>query len=205
MSKRKGISADEKKVKVLEIFQERKDVFQLKELEKLASKEKKINSMLVKDIVQSLVDDSLVDTEKIGSSNYFWAFPSKIVKIKQDKLDGLKKKYAELSRRLKSVDEELFEYEISAEEEELRKLEEEKLKVSKDFLDKLRKEVNRLQGFDPDVFLQHKEEIGSAREATNRWTDNVMTLKSYCKDKAGMESEMFHQHFNIPEEIDYVE
>ena len=36
-------------------------------------------SMSVKDILQSLVDDSLVDSDRIGTSNYFWAFPSKAV------------------------------------------------------------------------------------------------------------------------------
>ena len=34
-------------------------------------------SMSVKDVLQSLVDDGLVDSERIGTSNYFWAFPSK--------------------------------------------------------------------------------------------------------------------------------
>ena len=33
--------------------------------------------MSVKDILQSLVDDGMVDTDKIGTSVYFWAFPSK--------------------------------------------------------------------------------------------------------------------------------
>jgi hypothetical protein len=31
----------------------------------------------IKDVVQSLVDDGLVELEKIGSANYFWSFPSK--------------------------------------------------------------------------------------------------------------------------------
>lgn len=45
------------------------------ELEKLGPKEKGVISQAVKDIVQSLVDDGMVDTEKIGTSVYFWAFP----------------------------------------------------------------------------------------------------------------------------------
>ena len=36
-----------------------------------------LDAMSVKDILQSLVDDDMVDTERIGTSNYFWAFPSK--------------------------------------------------------------------------------------------------------------------------------
>ena len=35
--------------------------------------------MVVKDIVQSLVDDGLVDSDRVGTSNYFWSFPSKAV------------------------------------------------------------------------------------------------------------------------------
>lgn len=30
----------------------------------------------VKDVLQSLVDDNLVNTDKIGTSNYYWSFPS---------------------------------------------------------------------------------------------------------------------------------
>ena len=54
-----------------------KDFFLLKDLEKQCQKEKGITSMSVKDIVTSLVDDGMVDTDKIGTSVYFWAFPSK--------------------------------------------------------------------------------------------------------------------------------
>ena len=43
----------------------------------MCQKEKGITSMSVKEIVTSLVDDSMVDTEKIGTCVYFWAFPSK--------------------------------------------------------------------------------------------------------------------------------
>lgn len=205
MSKRKGLSAEEKKIRVLNIFEERKNVFQLKEIEKIASKEKQINSMIVKDIVQSLVDDSLVDTEKIGSSNYFWAFPSKLILIKKDKLEVARKKHSELKRRLKSVNGELLEYESNVDDEILRKEEEDRLKSVKELLGKRRKEMDHLKDFDPVVFEQHKEQIDEAKEAANRWTDNVMTLKQWCKEKVNMESETFHKHFNIPEEIDYVE
>lgn len=46
-----------------------------KELEKIAPKEKGITMQSVKEVVQNLVDDHLVDSEKIGTSIYFWSFP----------------------------------------------------------------------------------------------------------------------------------
>lgn len=44
-------------------------------MEKIAPKEKQIIVQAVKDVVQNLVDDGLVDTDKIGTSVYFWSFP----------------------------------------------------------------------------------------------------------------------------------
>ena len=43
----------------------------------MAPKEKGITGQSVKEVLQSLVDDAMVDTDKIGTSVYFWAFPSK--------------------------------------------------------------------------------------------------------------------------------
>jgi len=65
-------------VQVMALFMfVQKDFFQLKELERQCQKEKGITSMSVKEILTSLVDDGMVDTDKIGTSVYFWAFPSK--------------------------------------------------------------------------------------------------------------------------------
>lgn len=48
----------------------------MKDLEKYLPKEKGIVSQTVKEILQSLVDDRLVNAEKIGTSKYYWSFPS---------------------------------------------------------------------------------------------------------------------------------
>ncbi|XP_025090534.1 meiotic nuclear division protein 1 homolog isoform X2 [Pomacea canaliculata] len=77
MSKKKGLSFDEKRDRMIELFFEKKDFFQLKDLEKMAPKEKGITAQTVKEVLQSLVNDGLVDSEKIGTSIYFWSFPSK--------------------------------------------------------------------------------------------------------------------------------
>lgn len=75
MSKRKGVPLNEKRMRMLQIFYEKKEFFTLKELEKIASKEKNIAVQVVKDVLQGLIDDDLVRSEKIGTSIYFWRFP----------------------------------------------------------------------------------------------------------------------------------
>lgn len=49
------------------------------------------------DVNQSLVDDRLVDMDKIGSSNFFWSFPSKVAVTKQNLVDSLKEKLAKVN------------------------------------------------------------------------------------------------------------
>ncbi|GFQ02020.1 meiotic nuclear division protein 1 homolog [Phtheirospermum japonicum] len=74
-SKKRGLSLDEKREKMLQIFYESQDFFLLKELEKSGPK-KGVISQSVKDVVQTLVDDDLVFKDKIGTSVYFWSLPS---------------------------------------------------------------------------------------------------------------------------------
>ena len=102
MSKKRGLTIEEKRTRMLEIFYDKKDFFLLKEIERIAPKEKGIVSQSVKDVLQSLVDDDLVDSDKIGTSVYFWAFPSKARATRQRKLRNLCSKVQESNEKLKT-------------------------------------------------------------------------------------------------------
>lgn len=67
---RKGVSAEEKRKRALEYMLTTKEVFRLKDLESKLSKECGIVSQSVKDVVQGLVDDELIDSDKIGTSSF---------------------------------------------------------------------------------------------------------------------------------------
>ena len=103
MSKRRGLSAEEKRERMLELFHEKKDFFLLKEVEKIAFKEKGIVSQSVKDVLQSLVDDDLINSEKIGTSVYFWEFPSNALATKKKKIEDVSKKVDGLGSKLESI------------------------------------------------------------------------------------------------------
>lgn len=75
MSKRKRVSADEKRIRMLGFFHENKEFYTLKELENIVPKECGIIQQAVKDVLQALIDDDMVHSDKIGSSIYFWSFP----------------------------------------------------------------------------------------------------------------------------------
>lgn len=85
MKKKKGISFEEKRQRLLSIFTTDPTFYHMNELEKLASK-KGIHPMIVKEVLDSLIADNLVDMEKVGASSYYLALPSKTLIAKQNNL-----------------------------------------------------------------------------------------------------------------------
>ncbi|CAL8101480.1 unnamed protein product [Calicophoron daubneyi] len=177
MSKRKGLSLEEKRQKMLDFFYEKKDFFQLKEVERLCHKEKGINAMSVKDVLMSLVNDELVDTEKIGTCVYFWAFPNKATQ----KLKGTIKKLREnievtrdQKERTRSALEEVKS--IRRDTTERRELLA-NLAAKKRRLEQLTSELKTLQKFDPARLDELKSDQQKALDAANRWTGEICCIR----------------------------
>lgn len=103
MSKNKVLSRDEKRDRLLKIFHEGQEFYQLKELEKLG-KAKGLIQNQVKELLEMVVDDGLVDSEKIGSSLFYWSFPNKVFKTKQKQLEELKDTNRMLSDKLVTLE-----------------------------------------------------------------------------------------------------
>lgn len=204
MSKRRGLSLDEKRTKMLELFHEKKQCYQLKELEKMAQKEKGITSMSVKEVLQSLVDDGLVDSDRIGTSNYFWAFPSKAANINKKKLRDLEEKLQELKRKKDDLSSELSLVEKGREESEERSALLEALQKKQSQRKVLTTELEQYKSCDPQTLKELREGTTVAKEAANRWTENVFAVKSWCKNKFSLEEESINKQFGIPEDFDYL-
>jgi len=203
---KKGLSLEEKRKKMMEIFYETKDVFLLKDLEKIAPKMKGITSMSVKDVVTSLVDDGLVDTEKIGTSVYFWAFPSKASQARKRKLEMAEEKSAKMASKLKELEKEVAEAEKGREETPERQELMERLKEEKDKRDKMLVRLKDFAENDPAVLEQMVRETGEAVEAVNRWTDNIFSIQGWIKKKfPSVDQATFSKQFGIPEDLDYLE
>ncbi|XP_047032177.1 meiotic nuclear division protein 1 homolog [Helicoverpa zea] len=205
MSKKRGLSAEEKKIRMLEIFHNSKDFFQLKELEKIAPKEKGITMQSVKEVVQNLVDDHLVDSEKIGTSIYFWSFPSKAKNAKKRKLHDLQNEVQECSKKLKKAEDLIGQESIGREQCQERTEVLATLECLEKHEEKLKRELQKYRDSDPEYIAQLKTEIQDLKAAANRWTENIYILKSYIKNAFQMENDVIEQSFNIPADLDYIE
>ncbi|XP_011279916.2 meiotic nuclear division protein 1 homolog isoform X2 [Felis catus] len=204
-SKKKGLSAEEKRARMMEIFFETKDVFQLKDMEKIAPKEKGITAMSVKEVLQSLVDDGMVDCERIGTSNYYWAFPSKALHARKRKLEVLESQLSEGNQKHANLQKSIEKAKVGRHETEERTMLAKELSSLRDQREQLKAEVEEYRECDPQVVEEIRQANQVAKEAANRWTDNIFAIKSWAKRKFGLEENKIDKNFGIPEDFDYID
>ncbi|GBC10523.1 hypothetical protein RclHR1_00970024 [Rhizophagus clarus] len=201
MSK-KGLSLAEKRKRLEALFHETKDFYQLKELEKDAPKSKGIVANTVKDVLQSLVDDNLVNTDKIGTSNYYWSFPSSALQSRKARIEELTQelqKFKEKNTELQSnIDLAYDGREKSDDRAILLKKVAELEAINK----KHQESLARFRECDPALLEAKENHANLALECGNRWTENIYLLQSYCLQKFNIERADFNQQFGIPEDFD---
>lgn len=205
MSKKKGLSLEEKRTRMLEIFFESKDVFQLKDIEKIAPKSKGITPMAVKEVLQSLVDDNMVDCERVGTSNYYWAFPSKALNTRKHRLDELKKQISEAKQRKESLQKAVEAAKVGREDTSKRSALLKELESLRGERTQLQTELDKYRECDPEVVEEMKKSNVVAKEAVSRWTDNVFAIKSWTKKKFCFDESHINKAFGIPEDFDYMD
>jgi len=205
MSKKKGLSFEEKRDRMLEVFYSHKDVFQLKDLEKICPKEKGIIAQSVKEVLTSLCDDGLVDTEKVGTSVYFWAFPSKALNLRKRKLEELEEKVRNFKQRKEALGKQLTEARVGKEESEERTVAIQELQSKRQEKKDVDAELLRFRDCDPQHLKEMQKENLVAVEASNRWTDNLFALRPWCRNKFNIEEKQFNKQFEIPEDLDYID
>ncbi|PVG01223.1 meiotic nuclear division protein 1 [Serendipita vermifera] len=190
------MSADEKRVKILEIFHETKDFFQLKEIEKLASK-KGVVEKTVKDIVQTLVADGLVQSDKIGSSNFFWAFPSARGATLRNQLSKVTEENETLVKRITEMEEAIAHERTSRVDSPERQTALAEFQALQAELAKLKNELSAYGQCDPVHLAQKQRANFLAKEAAIRWTDNVVLARDYFSRLLSLEAGDINQHFDI--------
>ncbi|KAG5087430.1 hypothetical protein JHK86_000042 [Glycine max] len=199
MSKKRGLSLEEKREKMLQIFYESQDFYLLKELEKMGPR-KGVISQSVKDVVQSLVDDDLVSKDKIGTSlrNVSRKLDSDLESSKKrhaqlvDQCEELKKGREESDERVEAI-------------ADLKAIEQKhnELKVNL-------KNILQFRSWDTDVLVLTlaEEAIAVAHASANRWTDNIFTLRQWCSNnfpQAKEQLENLYKEVGITDDFDYLE
>ncbi|PIA13135.1 meiotic nuclear division protein 1 [Coemansia reversa NRRL 1564] len=198
------LSLEEKRKRMMEIFHESQEPYLLKELERIGPKQKGIVSQSVKDVVQSLVDDGMCHCEKIGSSNFFWSFPSEVAVKRANKRAELEKELAQMQAKNKELTDSIGEALLGREQTDERANLLEELSETETSFKEQQVELQNFKECDPVLMNQKREEAQTARDAANRWTDNIFIMQSWVRDKFNMDMDQFNKHFEIPSDFDNV-
>ena len=167
----------------------------LKDVEKLSVK-KGIVPQTVKDVLQSLVDDDLVKQEKIGSSNYFWSFPSEAsVKIESE-LVNLERSIEEVAAKKADMESQIKKARIGKEDSDVRKTKMKELCEIDEATKRCEAELAKYRENDPEAYKTLCEAVKSSTAAANRWLDNMECLLSWCKKQFAGREEDIVKFFN---------
>lgn len=205
MAGTKRMSAEEKRKVILDIYHSTKAVYTEKEILALVTKAG-VSSGTAADVNTSLVDDDLVDKEKIGGSNFFWSFPGKkdrMLQLEHEKtlveIEVSKTKIAEAEAKLADA-KRGREDEDGERPKKLARLGE--LKKMKESMEV---ELGKLKENDPQALANLEKELKLVTEAANRWTDNVFLCKSYLTKKRGITNKEAWKLLGVSPEFDYPE
>ncbi|KAL7468505.1 hypothetical protein ACHAXS_008731 [Conticribra weissflogii] len=202
----KRMSAEEKRQTILAIYHKSKEVYTEKEIISLASKAG-VNVNTIADINQNLVDDNLVDKEKIGGSNYFWSFPAKKDRQNQLAHEETLKIIERLQSQIADSQAKLADAKRGREDDEsgerakkmARRAE---LKAAKKAAEE---ELEKLKQNDPQAIADLEAELKFVKEAANRWTDNIFACQDYLVKKRGMPKKEAFKILGINGDFDYPE
>lgn len=204
----KGLSLEEKKKRMMDFFHESQSFFQLKDIEKICSTEKGITLNTCKTTLDALVDDGVVDTEKIGTSVYFWSLPSKALSTKQKQVNQMQIDMQQAEQKNKQLKEQLDHLvsQQGSQENDEEKRTELLTNISEltETKQRLIAELKAYEANDPSVVHQMRADIAMSKIAVNRWVENIFSLKAWLKNKFRCEEAMLDKQFEIPSELDYI-
>jgi len=161
----------------------------------------------IADINQNLVDDNLVDKDKIGGSNYFWSFPAKKDRQNQLAHEETLKVIERLQSQIADAQAKLADAKRGREDDEsgerakkmARRAE---LKAAKKAAEE---ELEKLKENDPQAIADLEAELKFVKEAANRWTDNIFGCQDYLVKKRGMPKKEAFKILGINGDFDYPE
>eukprot|EP00347_Sterkiella_histriomuscorum_P013010 403366359 len=204
--KKKGLSFEDKRQKLLEVYYEKKEALNLKEIEKWGPK-KGIVLQTVKDVNQSLIDDNLVQTDKIGAGAFFWALPSQGLNVRKQLFQEYDNKIEKAKQDIKET-KDLIERALQERDnkdgtrdklqEQLSKLQKEKAEVDS--------QLKNYERSDPKIIQKMEDDSAISKQAANRWTDNLYIIMQWIQQsKPNCTEKDLESNFPIFRNLDYIE
>jgi Mnd1 HTH domain/Leucine zipper with capping helix domain len=203
MSK-KGKSFEEKREVMLSIFHQESSVYNMKELEYLGGQNGVVEKTVC-DVIESLLNDKLIECEQVGSTKLYWSFPSKSIISLQKSIQNLEetvKKDTEVVESLQSKLRELVETPIEAKERTVLLGKVNTLRAKKQ---ELEKELSKFKQNDVQLYNELVLKAKMAKEGADLYTDNVFKMIEHIETKYDKDKVEVYRILGIDETFDYIQ
>ncbi|KAG0674438.1 Meiotic nuclear division protein 1 [Pichia californica] len=180
-------------------------MYNIKEIETIASKKTGISSMQIKDILKLLTDESLVNCEKCGISNIYWSFKYNSVMRLLNDFNNLNIKKEKILINLNSLNNELKL--LKFERSKISKIEKNKLLLNINKLknDKLilQNKFNNLISNSPDIINSKKNNLKILQNSIIILIDNIEILINFIfsLNPNGLSKHEIREYFKIPQDL----
>ncbi|KAI5133802.1 hypothetical protein NEAUS04_1770 [Nematocida ausubeli] len=196
MSRAKPLSMEEKTKRVLSLLQEKDDVFNMKDLEKICQKEKGVVPQSMKEVLDILISERKAKEKKVGATKYYWSFRSDLKLHKEAEIRKITDENASLSKNKEILADELStlkENRSSPEREEMIKQLEEKKKE----LESVNQKVAVMSENDPAKIDSLKEELSNVQKDLDEWAEAFNALQHHIRQSFNLSHSMFTEAFGI--------
>jgi len=205
---KKGVSADEKRQRMLSMIRTSGHVWTMKDIEKGAGSIG-IVSQAVKDVLKQLTDDDFVREGKVGVSTYYWSFPAEAATKKRGELHRAARDVALLRQQVQEAEAAKQQHnatvqQLSPEEEKRIRETEARVVGMHSEMASIHSELEAIRKASTMDVHARKRDIPTLKEAANRWTDNVFEVRSQIVQKFGLTANEVNQQLELPE-LDYID
>jgi outer membrane murein-binding lipoprotein Lpp len=210
---KKGLSMDEKVVKVEQYLQDHPIPFTLKELESILPKATGVIHQSVLECLDQLVSEGRAESAKVGVHVLFWYFAAAKTQLLEQQLQSLTRRSHETEIQLQQLELQLASSVSAAagcgnhngadERQERLQLNTEIQQLTSE-QSRLNQQVSQLDGMDAASFAMVGRHVQECRDAANRWTNNIFLLEQTVGRRMGMSSYAFRQRYRIPHDMDFL-
>lgn len=182
MKKKRGLSFDDKRERMLSIFSMNESFFHIKEVEK-EGKKKGIAFPFIKDVLKSLIGDDLVESDKIGISIIYWSLKKKTFSLKKNKIQGNKEeisRYERENEQLKEMIKEVKKQKQETEEYKRLRVELESLQEEIQIIDQ---ELEQYSLNDPEKYKEYENDNIIYMSAFEVLCDNILICNKILQEK----------------------
>ena len=182
MKKKKGLSLEDKRQILMSLFKKGGSFYHYKEIEKHCT-QNKISYMIVKDLLKGIVGDNLVETEKIGSSAYYWSLPNRVYDALKQQKEREKQVFENLTNDINNVNKKIEDSKAMRIEDEKRKKNKEKMAELNEVINENLKILKDFEDKDPDKYEKYKDIVKKTDRLDEFWIDNIWSLHQWMRSK----------------------